>query len=72
MPKDATDYNKYWEFENLLVSDFKDLEVVGLIEEEIEETSVTYSSVVSPKIKIKRKRTRFYHNFYIDLYSKLK
>ncbi|MFX4789296.1 hypothetical protein ABTB87_18595 [Acinetobacter baumannii] len=70
LPKDATDYNKYWEFENLLVSDFKDLEVVGLIEEEIEETSVTYSSVVSPKIK--RKRTRFYHNFYIDLYSKLK
>jgi len=70
LPRVATDLNKYWEFENIIVSNSNDLEVIGLIEEEMQEAPVTYNGGIKPEIK--RKRTAFYHGFYIDLYSKLK
>ncbi|MGV2456427.1 hypothetical protein [Acinetobacter seifertii] len=70
LPKDKEDHYLCGIFETVGVSDSIDLRLIGLIEEEIKETPVTFSGSITPEKM--RKRTYLYRDFYFDLYRKLK
>lgn len=70
LPKNKEDHYLCGIFETVGVSDSIDLRLIGLIEEEIKETPVTFSGSITPEKM--RKRTYLYRDFYFDLYRKLK